>query len=101
MVMSSEFLACWKSIMKKQAGICTITDEMLVKNCNSAGLRIKTRYLFNMVFWKKIVSLCTFDHYEYQVNRLTFWLRLPINRLRFHSIVYTSYMHIQYCVNAL
>jgi len=23
----------------------------------------------NMMFWKKILSLCTFDHYEYQVKR--------------------------------
>jgi len=38
----------------------------------------KTRYLFNMMFWEKIVSLCTFDHYDYQVNRSTFRLRLPV-----------------------
>ena len=44
-----------------------------------------TRYLFNMMFWEKIVSLCTFDHYEYQLNQLTFQLRLPVNRFRFKS----------------
>jgi hypothetical protein len=38
-VISNVCLAYGKSIIKKQAGIWTMTDEMLVKNCNSAGLK--------------------------------------------------------------